>query len=351
MPVDLSVRPRRRRGRRILWLMAAILLLAVMILWQRGWWSRQALADLGQDVIQRAPLPISDIPQLQPKQQQSTAVVLAASTVVESPDSEAFTANLYSVRDEGIPWANVGGRTQVETYVVEDGDTLWSIAAKFGLSLDTLRWSNPELELNPDVLAVGTELYIMPVEGVYHVIETGDEIATIAARYGVAENDITDYPPNALYPPYELTPGDGLIVPFGRKDPVVPTPALYPGFPLAWPVAGTVTGGFEPDHPALDIGVPYGSTVYAAEAGTITYAGWATDGYGYTVIIDHGEGRETWYNHLKGTLLEAGGFVYRGTPIAEVGSTGHSSSPHVHFEFRLNGEPVDPTDFLPASPR
>jgi murein DD-endopeptidase MepM/ murein hydrolase activator NlpD len=353
MPVNLSVRPRRNRRRRILWLLGAVLIVGGLLVWQRGWWSQQALADLGQEVIEQAPVPIPNIPQVQsqPKKSTSAAVVLATSTVVDNPASEAFTAGLYSNQEEEIPWPNAGGRTQVEIYTVEDGDTLWSIAVKFELSLDTLRWSNPELERNPDVLAVGTELVILPVEGVYHIIEAGDDIETIAAKYGVAEDDITAYPPNGLYPPYELTPGEGLIVPFGSKEPVLPKPALYPEFPLAWPVAGHVTGGFEPDHPALDIGAPYGSTVYAADSGTITYAGWATDGYGYTLIIDHGDGRETWYNHLKGTLLEAGGFVFRGTPIAEVGSTGHSSGPHVHFELRLNGEPVDPSDYLPASPQ
>jgi murein DD-endopeptidase MepM/ murein hydrolase activator NlpD len=297
------------------------------------------------------PLPnISQI-QPQPKEAASTAVVLATSTVVDNPASDAFTADLYTNQEEGIPWPNVGGRTQVETYTVQDGDTLWSIAVKFELSLDTLRWSNPELERNPDVLALGTELVILPVEGVYHRIEPGDEIKTIAAKYGVAEDDITDYPPNGLYPPYDLTPGEGLIVPFGSKDPALPKPAPSTDFPLAWPVAGYVTGGFEPDHPALDIGAPYGSTIYAADSGTITYAGWATDGYGYTLIIDHGDGRETWYNHLKGTLMEAGGFVFRGDPIAEVGSTGHSSGPHVHFELRLDGELVDPSGYLPANPQ
>jgi murein DD-endopeptidase MepM/ murein hydrolase activator NlpD len=321
--------------------------------WQRGWWSQQALANLSQEVIEQAPVSLPNISQVQPqpKKSASATVVLATSTVVDNPDSDAFTADLYSNQEEGIPWPNAGGRTQVEIYTVEDGDTLWSIAAQFDLTLDTLRWSNPALERNPDVLAVGTELVILPVEGVYHIVESGDEIETIAAQYGVAEEAITEYPPNALYPPYHLTPGQGLIVPFGNKDPTLPKPALYPELPLAWPVAGHVTGGFEPDHPALDIGAPYGSTVYAADAGTITYAGWATDGYGYTLVIDHGDGRETWYNHLKGTLLQAGGFVFRGDPIAEVGSTGHSSGPHVHFELRLDGEPVDPTGYLPATPQ
>ncbi len=351
--MNLSIRPRRRRGWGIFRLVGLLLLIAGLIAWQRGWLPDQTLADIGQEVVQQAPKPIADIPHLQPKQNNPSpsSVVLATSKVVEHPDSTAYTANLYTGEEEDIPWPNAGGRTQVEIYTVQDGDTLWSIAYEFDLDIDTLRWSNPDLEQNPDVLAVGTELRILPVVGAYHVVEAGDKIEAIAPKYGVAEADITDYPPNALYPPYELTPGTGLIIPYGRKDVTLPKPALATDFPLAWPVAGFITGGFTADHPALDIGAPYGSTVYAADAGTVVYADWATDGYGYTVVIDHGDGRQTWYNHLKGTLLEAGGFVYRGAPIAEVGSTGHSSGPHVHFELRLDDQPVDPLNYLPDSPQ
>ena len=100
---------------------------------------------------------------------------------------------------------------------------------------------------------------------------------------------------------------------------------------------------------AVDIGGPYGTTVYAAAAGEVVYARWAETGYGYTLIIDHGDGLETWYSHLKGTLLQSG-FVERGAPIGEVGSTGNSSGPHVHFEVRLNGQQVNPLEYLPDSP-
>lgn len=329
------------------------MLLAGLIMWQREWWPKQALANWGDELTQHAPQLASALPQVQLQAQPlEHSVVLATSTVVKSPASQAFTSDLYSSdQPQGIPWPNAGGRAQVESYVVESGDTLWSIAARFELDIDTLRWSNPELERNPDVLAVGQELIILPVLGVYHRLQPGDQIETIAASYGVAPSEITNYPPNALYPPYDLTPGEGLIVPFGRKDAILPKPSPAADFPLAWPVVGAVSGGYEPDHPALDIGAPYGSTVYAADAGTVTYAGWSQDGYGYSVIIDHGDGRETWYNHLKGTLLEAGGYVYRGAPIAEVGSTGHSSAPHVHFELHLNGEPVNPLDYLPGAPQ
>jgi murein DD-endopeptidase MepM/ murein hydrolase activator NlpD len=272
------------------------------------------------------------------------------STVIENPRSKAYTADLHTAtgQDE-IPWPHVANRANLQFYTVQQGDSLWGIAQQFELDIDTLRWSNPELERNPDILAVGMELRILPVPGVYHQAVAGETIEDVAAAYGVAPETIAKYPPNALYPPYDLEAGQGLVVPYGRKDGLaLPKPSLAAGSALAWPLVGGITQGFGSAHPALDIGAPYGSTVYAADDGAITYAAWAQTGYGYTLIIDHGDGRQTWYNHLKGTLLEAGNFVTRGTPIGQVGSTGHSSGPHLHFELRLNGEQVNPIDYLPG---
>lgn len=349
MPVDLYVGPRRRRSWRVVWLAVAMLLLAGLLAWQQGWQPRLALANLSQDVLQRAPLPL---PQLsaQLTGPKAETVVMVNSSVVERPESQAYTADLYSptAADGAIPWPNVAGRTKVLTYSVQEGDTLWSIAVQFELDLDTLRWSNPSLERNPDLLAVGAELIIMPVPGVYHIVTAEDTLESIAAQYGVAETDISGYPPNGLYPPYKLKVGRGLIVPFGRKGGSLPPPNGAVTSTLAWPVVGTVTGGFEADHPAFDIGAPYGSTVYAAAAGVVRYAGWGEDGLGYTVMVDHGEGLETLYIHLKGALVQAGAEVARGDAVGEAGSTGHSNGPHVHFEVHLNGQPVNPLDYLPS---
>jgi murein DD-endopeptidase MepM/ murein hydrolase activator NlpD len=280
-----------------------------------------------------------------------TSETESTGTLTPTLQSEAYTAALYDEpENEGeIHWPNVGGRTKVETYAVQEGDTLWSIAAQFELDIDTLRGSNPALERNPDILSLGTELTILPVPGVYHQVIEGDTIESIAAGYGVVEADITDYPPNALYPPFELKPGREIIVPFGRKELDVPQPSLALDSPLAWPVSGPITQEYHADHLAVDIGGPYGTTVYAAADGEVTYARWAETGYGYTLIIDHGEGMETWYSHLKGTYLHSG-FVERGTPIGEMGSTGRSTGPHVHFEVRVNGEQLNPLDYLPESP-
>ena len=366
MSIKLSVRAFRRR----MLLVTAILFSAGSLAWQQQWVPPQVMDRLERDVQTYGSAALAKVSTIgaqsgaypnfetasepmRVNQAEISTVALVNSQVIENPQSEAFTAGL--LQDTGgpdpIPWPNVAGRTKVVTYIVQSGDSLWGIANQFQLDIDTLRWSNPELERNPDVLAVGTELVILPVEGVYHYVEAGDSLASIASLYGVSETDVAAYPPNAFYPPLDLEVGRGVIVPFGRKDVILPKPTLATDSVFAWPLVGVVTGGFNAEHAALDIGAPYGSTVYAAGEGQVIYAAWAQDGFGYTLIIDHGDGLETWYTHLKGTLFQAGSFVSQGTPIGEVGSTGHSSGPHVHFEVRLNGERLDPSDYLTLSPR
>ncbi len=322
------------------------LFLACLVAIQRNWQTGYALLDLKQGVLASVSMAGPQV-QAQPEVVEAK-VMMVKSTIIKNPASEAYTYDLYiSTGKDSIPWPHVGDRATVTTYVVQSGDSLWGIAKQFELDIDTLRWSNLELERNPDVLSVGTELNILPVLGVYHIIVEADTIESIASQYGVAPTDISDYPPNALYLPYELVPGEHLIIPYGHKNVALPQPSYALEASLAWPLLGVITNNFDPEqHPALDIGAPYGSTIYAADGGEITYADWSPTGYGYTIVIDHGNGRETWYNHLKGTLLPAGNVVTRGTPIGEVGSTGHSTGPHLHLELHLNGELVNPLDYL-----
>ncbi len=239
---------------------------------------------------------------------------------------------------------------KVINYTVGKGDSLWSIAARFGLDVDTLRWSNEDLVRNPDLLSVGQELTILPVKGAYHTVQTGETVEAIALAYGVTPTAITDYPLNDLQPPYQLKEGQKLVIPGGRRVLHWPKPELSLDSAFAWPVVGEITQGYSEKHPALDLGAPYGSPVYAAQAGTVTHSGWARTGYGYTVILDHGEGVQSLYSHMKGAWVTVGQKVERGQLIGEVGSTGHSSGPHVHFEIRVDGKRVDPSGYLPAAP-
>jgi murein DD-endopeptidase MepM/ murein hydrolase activator NlpD len=128
-----------------------------------------------------------------------------------------------------------------------------------------------------------------------------------------------------------------------------------PAGSFSWPVTGTITSPFgwrsnpfggAPDfHPGLDIAAPSGTTVTAAAGGTIIMAQWY-GGYGNYILIDHGGGYSTGYGHLSAIYVANGQTVTRGQAIGAVGSTGNSTGPHLHFEVRINGKPVDPAPRL-----
>jgi len=191
------------------------------------------------------------------------------------------------------------------------------------------------------------ELVILPVPGIYHTVQAGETVSAIAKRYGVAEADILNYPLNELTSPEALREGQQLVVAHGHQELVRPTPQPSLDSPFAWPLVGPITQHFSGEHRAIDIGAPYGSPVYAGREGWVIRSGWARTGYGYTVIIDHGEGLVSLYSHMKGEWVKVGDWVERGQLIGEVGSTGHSSGPHVHFEVRVDGERMNPLDYLP----
>jgi murein DD-endopeptidase MepM/ murein hydrolase activator NlpD len=118
---------------------------------------------------------------------------------------------------------------------------------------------------------------------------------------------------------------------------------------LMWPVDGPVTSGFGMRwgrmHEGIDIAVPSGTPVRASASGTVIHAGWL-GGYGNLVVIDHGDGLATAYGHNSALLVAVGQNVSQGETISLSGSTGNSTGPHVHFEVRVNGVPVDPLLYL-----
>jgi murein DD-endopeptidase MepM/ murein hydrolase activator NlpD len=124
---------------------------------------------------------------------------------------------------------------------------------------------------------------------------------------------------------------------------------------LMYPTVGEITSpfgwrthpilGYERFHSGMDFGADYGTMVYASDNGRVIYAGWY-GGYGNAVIIDHGNGLTTLYGHCSELFVNEGQSVQKGQPISAVGSTGFSTGPHLHFEVRANGEPIDPSQFL-----
>lgn len=118
---------------------------------------------------------------------------------------------------------------------------------------------------------------------------------------------------------------------------------------LIWPVNGPVTSPFGYRwgrlHAGIDIGVPYGTPIHAAASGTVVIAGWV-DGYGNYTCIDHGGGMATCYAHQSSFATSVGAHVTQGQVIGYVGDTGHSFGAHLHFEVRIDGNPVDPLGYL-----
>ena len=98
-------------------------------------------------------------------------------------------------------------------------------------------------------------------------------------------------------------------------------------------------------HPGIDIGVPTGTPIHAAAAGTVIYCGWMS-GYGNLVMIDHGGDLATLYGHQSRIAVSCGESVTQGQVIGYSGCTGFCTGPHVHFEVRVNGSPVDPLGYL-----
>jgi murein DD-endopeptidase MepM/ murein hydrolase activator NlpD len=126
-------------------------------------------------------------------------------------------------------------------------------------------------------------------------------------------------------------------------------PVRPSGGGLMWPVSGPVTSPFGwrwgRMHEGIDIAVPTGTPVHAAQSGRVIIAGWM-GGYGNLIVIDHGGGLSTAYGHNSGFAVGSGASVSQGQVVAYAGSTGNSTGPHVHFEVRVNGSPVDPLGYL-----
>ncbi|MGC8873971.1 MAG: peptidoglycan DD-metalloendopeptidase family protein [Chloroflexia bacterium] len=256
-------------------------------------------------------------------------------------------------------------RKEVIVYTVQSGDSLSAIAERFGLSVETLYWFN-ELK-SADLLSVGQELKIPPVDGLIHEVKEGETLDSIAEKYGVRKGNMIAYAANNLREPYTLQVGQKIFVPGASKPiprPTVtakgrpsyirltapPYAALPGGERFSWPVIGRITERFgwtgSRWHTGLDIATSWGTPIYSAAAGTVTYAGWRGT-LGYMVEIDHGEGWITRYGHMaQQPDVSVGQWVERGQLIGYIGCTGKCTGPHLHFEVLYQGAYTDPLDYL-----
>ncbi len=266
--------------------------------------------DLTEEISQTSRVSITDLP----------AYIL----VDDSLPGITRSADLRTVFPE---------RTRIEVldYQVNTGDTLFGIADSFGLRPQTILWGNYSiLQDNPHSLRPGQTLKILPVDGTYYEWHDGDSLETVATFFGVTVRDLVDWPGNNLAqvsnfdnPPIE--PGTWLVVPGGerefvtwsapritRSNPAVAKVAgpgacgsIYDG-PIGegyfiWPTVASYLSGndYSDYHPGIDIAGGMGNAIYAAASGVVVYAGWNTYGYGYMVVLDHGDGWQTLYAHMS----------------------------------------------------
>jgi len=249
----------------------------------------------------------------------------------------------------------VSSKPEIIDYEVKSGETLAAIALKFGVSVDSIKWSN---NLKNDLIKPGQILKIPPEEGVVHKVAAGENIYSIAKKYHVPAQNIVNFPMNDFLDldNFTLAVGQYLFVPGGKivEKPVTSTSSFVAQIQAGvrgssnfiWPTSGAITQYPVWYHMALDIANPGAPAILAADSGTVTFAGCLSWGYGCHVVIDHGNGYQTLYAHLSRYNVKVGQQVSQGQVIGVMGSSGRSTGTHLHFEIRQNGQLLNPLNFL-----
>jgi len=251
-------------------------------------------------------------------------------------------------------------RKKIEYYQVKGGDTISTIAAKFGISTNTILWAN-NLSRN-SLIKPGQTLTIPPVSGILYKVKKGDTLASLAKKYKADENKILEF--NNLPDASAIEVGQQIMIPGGYIEPPKPKPKTRTTFAsvfgskpppsarvpassrLFWPTTGHhISQYYKWRHRAIDITGKYGSPIYAAESGRVSQVGWGR-GYGNVIIITHSGGKQTLYAHLSKFYVKSGQQVSKGQTIGLMGCTGWCTGPHVHFEVRINGILVNPLSYL-----
>lgn len=272
-------------------------------------------------------------------------------------DALALAPNL-AVSAEGLA-ASEGLRQSIEEYTVEGGDTVSTIARKFGVSTNTILWANG-LD-DSSLIKPGQKLVILPLSGVKHEVKSGETLENIVNKYRGQLAPTVEF--NRLADASDVHVGDTIVVPGGEiPEPVaprvqapagrgfepfnVPPPSREAGGNFLWPTTGRrIFQYFRFRHTGIDIDGDYSSPIYAARDGVVEYVSYQRYGYGYHVIVNHGGGVKTLYSHASKIFVQRGQTVKRGQTIAIVGSTGRSTGTHLHFEIIINGRKVNPLGY------
>ncbi len=321
------------------------------------------------------------------EENQRDIVVVSAPTIALDDELSSLVLGTRGIQRETTLHTTIPSRPRLEIlhYTVQEGDTIFGISEKFGLTPQTILWGNYNTLLDdPHRLKAGQELSILPVNGTYYEWQDGDGLNGVADFFGVEPEDILSYPTNKLdsntigdYANPNIAPGTWLIVPGGerlfiswsapigvtRENPAIanvigdgacgPIEGGAVGYgTYVWPAANHYLSGYdwspETNHRGIDVAGHEGAAIFAVDAGVIVYVGWNDRGYGNMVMIDHGTGFQSMYAHMSAFNVVCGQSVGQGEVIGAFGNTGASSGAHLHFELMTSlwGK-VNPWDFLP----
>jgi murein DD-endopeptidase MepM/ murein hydrolase activator NlpD len=303
-------------------------------------------------------------------------------TILNAPDAPDVAGDSIAVvRNIYDPFTLIPDRPRrnVIGYTIVEGDTIYSIAERYGLVPETIAWSNDRSIIGN--LRPGTTINILPVNGVYHTTIGSRTIAEIAASYQVTDPYVViDSEYNNLFgasPDTVLPSGTQIVIPGGQAEQISWNPTVEreggdvnqsggsfvvfaPGEAGSCGRVANVGGsfwsspidsysfvrGFSSWHTGVDLSASPGTPVKAANGGVVIFAGWNSWGYGNAIVLSHGP-FSTLYGHLSSINVGCGQAVSAGQIIGGVGSSGNSSGPHLHFEIRYLDQPQNPTATIP----
>jgi murein DD-endopeptidase MepM/ murein hydrolase activator NlpD len=327
-------------------------------------------------------LPVSGTSGSDREEPEGQEIAAAGGMIIETNLPTEVVRQETATPNTEIPAVTPTPRVEVIKYTIQQGDSIFGIAEKFGLKPESIFWGNLYI-LGDDVhnIQPGVEINILPADGVLHRWTAWEGLNGVSRYYGVEPMDIINWPGNNFdlatigdFSQPNIEEGREFFVPGGRREPVSWIPvgltrenaaiasslgpghcgAIYGGIigngTYVWPAPTRWISGYDytPDtgHYGIDIGGSTGDALFAVDGGVVVYAGWHNRGYGNLVIIDHGTGYQSIYAHMHTFNVQCGQSVEQAQVIGSLGNTGNSSGPHLHFELRYNSSPVNPWSYL-----